>query len=186
MARVHPTIDDELAEWISRQHVFFVASAPSGDDGHVNLSPKGYDTFRVLDDHTVAYLDLTGSGIETIAHLREVPRLTIMFVAFEGRPRILRLYGRGSVVLHDEPGFDRAAVPWTDVDGQLPLGSRAVVRLDIELVRSSCGYSVPFMAYGGERETLAEWATKKGPDGIEQYWDDRNAVSIDGMPGLTA
>ena len=186
MGKDYTALTEVHREWITEQHLFFVATAPLAGDGHVNMSPKGYDTFRVLDDHTVAYLDLSGSGIETIAHLREVPRLTIMFVAFEGRPRILRLYGRGSVVLHDEPGFDRAAAPWTDVDGQLPLGSRAIVRLDIELVRSSCGYSVPFMAYGGERETLAEWATKKGPDGIEQYWDDRNAVSIDGMPGLTA
>lgn len=179
MGREYDSISEEHRRWIGEQHMFFVATAPLGG-GHVNVSPKGYDTFRVLDDRTVAYLDLTGSGIETIAHLRENTRLTIMFCAFEGRPRILRLYGRGSAVLHDDPGFAHAAQPWSP----LPPGARSVVRLDIDIVRSSCGYSIPFMDYAGERETLSEWAERKGPDGIERYWDDRNSVSIDGLRGL--
>lgn len=179
MGREYDSISEEHRRWIGEQHMFFVATAPPGG-GHVNVSPKGYDTFRVLDDRTVAYLDLTGSGIETIAHLRENTRLTIMFCAFEGRPRILRLYGRGSAVLHDDPGFAHAAQPWSP----LPPGARSVVRLDIDIVRSSCGYSIPFMDYAGERETLTEWAERKGPDGIERYWDDRNSVSIDGLRGL--
>jgi hypothetical protein len=179
MGKDFDALTDVHREWIAEQHLFFVATAPLSGDGHVNMSPKGYDTFRVLDERTVAYLDLTGSGIETISHLRENSRLTIMFVAFEGRPRILRLYGSGSTVLHDEPGFDELAAQWGH-----PLGSRSIVRLDIERVRSSCGYSIPFMDYTGERETLAEWSANKGTDGIEQYWDDRNAVSLDGMKGL--
>lgn len=179
MGKTFEALTETHIEWIGRQHLFFVATAPLAGDGHVNMSPKGYDTFRVLDDRTVAYLDLTGSGVETIAHLRENARLTIMLVAFEGPPRILRMYGTGTAVLHDEPGFDELAARW----GRPP-GSRAVVRLDIERVISSCGYSIPFMDYAGERETLAEWAERKGPDGIAEYWGDRNSTSIDGMPGL--
>jgi len=180
MGKDYTELSDEHRRWIAQQHLFFVATAPRSADGHVNMSPKGYDTFRVVDERTVQYLDLTGSGIETIAHLREVPRLTIMFCAFEGRPRILRLYGRGSVVVHGDPGFEAAAQPW----GPRP-GARSVITLDIERVRSSCGYSIPFLEYAGERDTLADWAERKGADGIEQYWDDRNAESIDGLPGLS-
>lgn len=179
MGKDYTELSDEHRRWIGEQHLFFVATAPLSADGHVNMSPKGYDTFRIVDDRTVEYLDLTGSGIETIAHLREAPRLTIMFCAFEGRPRILRLYGRGSAILHDEPGFAEASAPWGP-----RLGARAVIRLDVERVRSSCGYSIPFMDYAGERETLADWSERKGADGIADYWDDRNAVSIDGMRGL--
>lgn len=179
MGKTYDALTDVHREWIAEQHLFFVATAPLSADGHVNMSPKGYDTFRVLDERTVAYLDLTGSGIETISHLRENGRLTIMFCAFEGRPRILRLYGTGTTVLHDEAGFDELAAAWGH-----PLGARSVVRLDIERVISSCGYSVPFMDFAGERETLAEWSERKGADGIAEYWDDRNAVSIDGLRGL--
>lgn len=179
MGKTYDSLTPVHQEWIAEQHLFFVATAPLSADGHVNMSPKGYDTFRVLDERTVAYLDLTGSGVETIAHLRETGRLTIMFCAFEGRPRILRLYGRGSAVLHDEEGFDDLAAHWGP-----PLGARSVIRLDIERVISSCGYSIPFMDYAGERETLTEWSERKGPDGIAEYWDDRNATSIDGMRGL--
>lgn len=179
MGKEYERLSDEHRRWIGEQHMFFVATAPLGG-GHVNMSPKGYDTFRILNDRAVAYLDLTGSGIETIAHLRENERLTIMFCAFEGRPRILRLYGRGSAVLHDDAGFASAAEPWSP----LHPGARSVVRLEIDIVRSSCGYSIPFMDYAGERETLAEWAERKGPDGIEKYWDERNDVSIDGLRGL--
>ncbi len=179
MARVHPTIDDELAEWISRQHVFFVASAPSGDDGHVNLSPKGYDTFRVLGPTEVAYLDLTGSGVETIAHVRENGRLTIMFCAFEGKPRILRLFGRAEAVAVGDPEFDGLAAAFPPVPG-----IRSVIRLQVERVQSSCGWAVPHMAYERERETLDEWAARKGPDGIAEYHAEKNARSIDGLPGV--
>ena len=179
MGRTHDTLDDDLVAWIERQHVFFVASAPSGPDGHVNLSPKGYDTFRVLGPTEVAYLDLTGSGVETIAHVRENGRLTIMFCAFEGKPRILRLFGRAEAVLVGDPGYDGLAAAFPTVPG-----ARSIVRLSVERIQSSCGYAVPFMSYERERETLDDWAARKGPEGIAAYHAEKNARSIDGLPGV--
>ncbi len=179
MARTHDTLDDTLREWIAAQHVFFVASAPTATDGHVNLSPKGYDSFRVLDDRTVAYLDLTGSGVETIAHVNENGRLTLMFCGFEGPPRILRLFGRGEVVLPGDDDFDALV-------GRFPPlpGVRSVIRCHLDRIQSSCGYAVPFMSYESERETLTDWAARKGPEGIEDYHAEKNTVSIDGLTGL--
>ena len=179
MGQVLDSIDDDLAAWIEAQPVFFVATAPSGADGHVNLSPKGYDTFRVLDDTTVAYLDLTGSGVETIAHLRENGRITVMFCAFEGPPRIVRLYGPGEVVRA------RATRTWTQLAAASPSvpGARAVIRLHVDRLSSSCGYSVPFMDLVGERPTLAEWTDRKDPHELAAYQAEKNAVSIDGLPG---
>ena len=179
MGRVHEALDDNLIDWIGQQHLFFVASAPL-DGGHVNLSPKGHDTFRVIDKSTVAYLDLTGSGVETIAHIRENGRLTIMFCAFEGPPRILRLYGRGEAIEPDAPDFEDLAETFP----ALP-GVRSIIRLTIDRISSSCGYSVPFLAYEGERETLLDWAERKGPEGIEAYHAEKNSTSIDGMAGLS-
>src|SRR3954453_12514481 len=161
MARTHDRLDENLKDWIAEQHLFFVASAP-GSGGHVNLSPKGYDTFRILDDVTVAYLDLTGSGVETIAHLRDNGRLTIMFCAFEGPPRILRLFGEGAVVRAGEDGFDELFAAFDPVPGL-----RSIIRLRIDRIQSSCGYSVPFMSYESERETLRDWADRKGPAGLQ-------------------
>lgn len=181
MARTHDTLDENLREWIAAQHVFFVASAPTSTDGHVNLSPKGYDSFRVLDGRTVAYLDLTGSGVETIAHVKENGRLTLMFCGFEGPPRILRLFGRGEVVRPGDDDFEALV-------GQFPLlaGVRSVIRCHLDRIQSSCGYSVPFMDYVSERETLTDWAARKGPEGIEEYHAEKNLVSIDGLTGLPA
>jgi hypothetical protein len=178
MARVHDELDDNLIDWIGRQPMFFVATAPR-DGGHVNLSPKGHDTFRVFDPTTVGYLDLTGSGVETIAHLRENGRLTIMFCAFDGPPRILRLYGVGAVVEPSDDGFGALAAHFPELPGV-----RSVIRLAIERISSSCGYSVPLMDYRGERDTLIEWAERKGPDGIEAYHAEKNLLSIDGLAGL--
>jgi Pyridoxamine 5'-phosphate oxidase len=179
MGRVHETLDENLIDWIGQQHLFFVASAPR-DGGHVNLSPKGHDTFRVVDKSTVAYLDLTGSGVETIAHLRENGRLTIMFCAFEGPPRILRLYGRGEAIQSDSPDFEGLAETFPSLPGV-----RSIIRLSIDRISSSCGYSVPFLVYERERETLLDWAERKGPEGIEAYHAEKNTTSIDGMAGLT-
>ena len=181
MGRVHHELSDDLIEWIGRQHVFFVASAPSGPGGHVNLSPKGHDTFRVLGPTTVAYLDLTVSGVETIAHLRDNGRLTFMFCAFEGKPRIVRLFGRGEVVTPDDDRFDALAA-----DFPVLAGTRAIIRCELERIADSCGYSIPFLDYVGERETLIEWAERKGPDGIATYHDEKNRTSIDGLAGLPA
>ena len=159
MAKTFERLDDSLTEWIGRQHVFFVATAPSGSDGHVNVSPKGYDSFRVLDPLTVAYLDLTGSGVETIAHLRDNGRITLMFCAFEGPPKIVRLQGRGQVLVPGDDGFAELAGHFDEQSG-----TRAVIRVALDRVSDSCGYSVPFMDYQGERPTLAQWADRKSPD----------------------
>jgi hypothetical protein len=179
MARTHDTLDDDLRGWIARQHVFFVASAPTATDGHVNLSPKGYDSFRVLDDRIVAYLDLTGSGVETIAHVNENGRLTIMFCGFEGPPRILRLFGRGEVVLPGDDDFDALVQRFPPLPGV-----RSVIRCHVDRIQSSCGYAVPFLSYESEREALSDWAARKGPEGIEDYHAEKNTVSIDGLTGL--
>jgi hypothetical protein len=180
MGRVLDAITDELAAFIAAQRVFFVATAPT-DGGHVNLSPKGLDTFTVLDPSTVAYLDLTGSGIETVAHLRENGRITIMFCAFDGKPNIVRLYGRGDVVSIGEPEVD-ALLPRF---GPYP-GARSVIRVHIDRVSTSCGYGVPLLRYEGERDQLTTWADRRGPDGLVEYRDEKNAASIDGLPGLRA
>lgn len=179
MGVAHPALTDAHVGWIARQHMFFVATAPSGAEGHVNLSPKGHDTFRVIDPSTVAYLDLTGSGVETIAHLRENGRITIMFCSFTGKPQILRLYGTGTVLLAGDDGFDAAAAAFDDLPGR-----RAVITVAVERVSSSCGYSIPLMAYEGERETLIDWAERRGPDGVEAYWNKKNGASIDGLPAI--
>jgi len=177
MGRVLDAISDELATFLEAQPVFFVATAPA--DGCVNLSPKGLDTFTVLDSHTVAYLDLTGSGVETIAHLRENGRITLMFCAFEGAPNIVRLYGRGCVLPVMEPEGNAL------LDSFPPIaGARSVIRVAVDRVATSCGYGVPLMHYEGPRSRLVEWAEARGPDGLAAYQAEKNAASIDGLPGF--
>jgi predicted pyridoxine 5'-phosphate oxidase superfamily flavin-nucleotide-binding protein len=178
MGLVLEAISDELAAFIAAQHVFFVATAPS-DGGHINLSPKGLGTFAVLDPNTVAYLDLTGSGVETIAHLRENGRITIMFCAFDGKPNIVRLYGRGEVLRIGEAEAD-ALLPRF---GAYP-GARSVIRVRIDRVSTSCGYGVPRLRYEADRDQLLAWAERRGPDGLVAYRQEKNAASIDGLPGL--
>jgi hypothetical protein len=179
MGKLYDGIDERLADFIRRQHVFFVGTAPTGPDGHLNVSPKGLDTFRILGPKSVAYLDLTGSGIETVAHLRDNGRITLMFCAFEGRPLIVRLYGRGRVV---EPGDGE----WIGLVSQFPEfpGIRSVVVVEVERVADSCGYAVPLYEFKGERSQLIAYAENKGPEGMEQYKARRNKKSIDGLAGL--
>jgi Pyridoxamine 5'-phosphate oxidase len=181
MARVYDEISAEIAEFIAAQHVFFVATAPSGDGGHVNLSPKGLDTLAVLDPSTVAYLDLTGSGVETIAHLRDNGRITIMFCAFDGKPLIVRLYGRGDMLPIGEPEGDALLRHF----GPYP-GARSVIRVRLDRVSTSCGYGVPLLQYESERDQLRKFAERRGPDGLVEYRAENNAASIDGLPGLGA
>jgi Pyridoxamine 5'-phosphate oxidase len=181
MGRVDDAISDELADFIAAQHVFFVATAPSGHDGHVNLSPKGLDTLAVLDPNTVAYLDLTGSGVETIAHLRDNGRITIMFCAFDVKPLIVRLYGQGEVL----PVGEHEADALLSHFGSYP-GARSVIRVRIDRVSTSCGYGVPLLQYEGERDQLRKWAERRGPEGLVEYRAEKNAASIDGLPGLPA
>jgi hypothetical protein len=178
MGKTYDAIDTPLAEFIGAQHVFFVATAPP-TGGHVNLSPKGLDAFRILDDRTVAYLDLTGSGVETIAHLRDNGRITIMFCAFEGPPKIVRLYGRGEVLTPGHAEFASLAARFPT-----HAGTRSVIRVAVERIADSCGYGVPRYRYEGERQQLLDWAVRKGPDGLATYRHGNNARSIDGLPGL--
>lgn len=175
---VLPALDDDLVDWISRQHVFFVATAPSAG-GHVNLSPKGYDALRVLDPHRVAYLDLTGSGAETVAHLREDGRMTMMFCAFEGPPRILRLYGRGAAHVVGTERYEDLAPRFPDLPG-----ARAIVELEVERIQTSCGFAVPHLSFQGERPTLEQWAARRSDADLQAYRAGKNAKSIDGLPAF--
>lgn len=180
MGKLHSQLDDRLIDFIERQHVFFVGTAPSSPDGHLNISPKGLDTFRVLGPTTVAYLDLTGSGIETVAHLRENGRMTIMFCAFEGAPLIVRLYGRGRVIEPDDAEWDKLITGFPPHPGE-----RSVIILEIDRIADSCGFAVPVYEYRHERTQLTEHARRKGPSGLEQYRAQKNRESIDGLAGLT-
>ena len=179
MGKLYEEIVEPLAEFIRLQHVFFVATAPSSPEGHVNVSPKGLDGLRILDSKTVAYLDLTGSGVETIAHLRDTGRITILFCAFEGPPKLLRLYGRGEVILKGDPEYPALAAHFAEM-----AGARSIIRVKLDRIADSCGYGVPEYRYVGERQQLIDWAERKGPEGVERYRRDNNARSIDGLPGL--
>ena len=180
MGKVHEGISAELEAFLERQPMFFVATAPLASDGHVNVSPKGFDgTFVVLDEHRVAFLDLTGSGVETIAHVRENGRITIMFCAFEGPPRIVRLSGTANVVTCDDAGFAELAAHFTPLPG-----ARAVVIVELDRVADSCGYGVPHMAFVGQRDRLLTWAQSRGDARLRDYRAERNTTSVDGLPGF--
>ena len=177
MGMVYDEIDDEQIRWIGEQHVFFVATA--APEAHVNLSPRGLDTFRVLGPRRVAWLDLTGSGVETIAHLRADGRITLMFCAFEGLPNILRLYGRGEVHEPGDEGFEELRPNFPDLPGE-----RAIIDVSVERIADSCGYGVPRMDFVGPRDRLLTSAERKGPEKMARYRALRNTRSIDGLPGL--
>ncbi|GHG71091.1 pyridoxamine 5'-phosphate oxidase family protein [Comamonas sp. JC664] len=178
MATQFPQLEPIHRDFMLRQRMFFTASAAS--TGRVNLSPKGLDSLRVLGPSEVVYLDLTGSGNETAAHLRADGRLTLMFCAFEGPPMILRLYGRGQVLRQGSAEYSRLLA--SEFGGVEPLGARQMVKLDIDLVQKSCGYGVPLYAFSGDRPTLTRWAENKGAEGLAEYRRQKNARSIDGMP----
>ena len=179
MATAYESITGAMSEFVERQHVFFVATAPSGDRGNVNLSPKGLDSFRILGPNRVAYLDLTGSGAETIAHVQQNGRITFMFCAFEGKPDIIRFYGRGEVHRPGDPTFTEL------IDRFEPHpGVRSVITAYIHRTSSSCGFAVPFMDFVEDRPTLTKWATGKSDDDLATYWAKKNATSIDGLPAL--
>src|SRR6201991_4375930 len=190
MGRIYERIDDHQQAWIAKQLMFFVGTAPVAADGHINVSPKGpIGSLRVLDDHTVAYLDIVGSGAETVAHLRENGRIVVMFCAFQGPPRILRLHGRGEVVVADDPRFEelygRAGF---DAPHDIEEARRAVIVVEVERIADACGYGVPLMSYEGERVHAEKWAGKKlrvgGESGIDDYMAEKNAESIDGLPAF--
>jgi hypothetical protein len=191
MGKVYAELDDRLRKFIARQPVFFVATAPclspDGEGGHVNVSPKGYrDTFAVLDPRTVAYVDLTGSGAETVAHLRQNGRITIMFCSFDKQAKILRIYGRGRVVLPDGPDWPELAQRFR---GHAGAGAdrpdrRAIIVVEVERVADSCGYAVPVMELAHERDLLARNNESLSAEQLAAYRDEKNAVSIDGLPAL--
>jgi predicted pyridoxine 5'-phosphate oxidase superfamily flavin-nucleotide-binding protein len=189
VGREYEVIDKHWRDWIARQPLFFVGSAPLDADGHVNVSPKGPGgTLRVLDDHTVAYLDVIGSGAETIAHLRENGRVVVMFCAFEGPPKILRLHGRGEVVTPGDERFDELLERCQFDELGPPEARRAVVVVSVSRIADSCGYGVPLMSYEGERPHHDAWAQKKlrvgGEDALVDYQREKNAHSLDGLPAV--
>jgi hypothetical protein len=177
MAKQFPALDASLTAFIGRQHVFFTASAAAG--ARINLSPKDAKSFRVLSPNRAAWLDQTGSGNETAAHLRADGRLTVMFCAFEGLPQILRLYGRGRIV--PRGGADYAALLAERFAGEEPPGARQIVVLDFDLAQTSCGYGVPLFDYVDERPNLLRWAESQGEAGMDDYRRRKNAVSLDGL-----
>lgn len=177
MAKQFPSIDARLKAFISAQKVFFVASAAA--DSRVNVSPKGLDCLRVIDANTVCYLDVTGSGSETAAHLKADGRLTLMFCAFEVTPMILRLYGKGRSIFRDVPEYD--ALLAAHFDGREITGARQIIVQNIDLVQTSCGYAVPFMDYRSDRQTLIEWAERKSEPELAAYRAEKNSRSIDGL-----
>lgn len=176
MGKMFEVMQPEHEAFITKQHLFFVGSAPLDAEGHVNLSPKGHDVLRILSPTEVAYLDLTGSGNETSAHLEENGRITLMFTAFEGPPMILRLYGTGRVVLPGTPKWEELAPRFT----LLP-GARQIIVVSIHAVKTSCGFSVPFYTYEGERNTLQQWAANKSEQALIDYRREKNMVSMDGL-----
>lgn len=179
MGKVYDEIVPELANWLGQQRVFFVATAPLAPGGLINCSPKGMDTFRIIGPREVAYLDLTGSGVETIAHLRENGRIVIMFCGFAGDPQIVRLHGTGEAVTYGMQDYEKLRIYFPDYPGE-----RAVIRARLKRISDSCGYGVPRYDYMGERDTLIRWAESKGAEKIRQYQRENNAHSLDGQPGL--
>jgi hypothetical protein len=176
MAKVFDSITEPLQQFIAAQHLFFVATAPLSPEGHVNLSPKGLDSFRILSPNRVAYLDLTGSGNETSAHLRENGRITFMFCAFQGAPMILRLYCKGRTVLDIDPEWNALASLFPPTPG-----TRQIIVSEINRVQTSCGTGVPFFTHQADRDEIVTWATKKGEAGLQAYWQQKNLTSIDGL-----
>jgi hypothetical protein len=190
MANVYDGIDARLRQWIGRQALFFVGTAPLGGDGHINVSPKGpIGSLRVLDEHTVAYLDVIGSGAETIAHLRENGRIVIMLCAFDGAPRILRLHGCGEAVAPEDPRFAELLERCAFEEPAIPESRRAIVLIEVTRVADSCGYGVPLMRLEGLRPHAPAWAAKKvrvgGTEALRAYQREKNARSLDGLPGVT-
>ena len=179
MGQVYDSINQVLKTFIERQQMFFVATAPLSSDGHVNLSPKGLDSLRILDGHTVAYADLTGSGIETVAHLKENGRIVLMFCAFDEAPKIVRLHGCGEVIEPSHADFQQLRTCFPEY-----IGLRSFIRVKCQRISDSCGWGVPLYEYKSQRSQLLAWAEQKGADGLIQYQQNINAECIDGLPGI--
>lgn len=179
MAKLFERLDDKLIAFIKAQKMFFVATAPLGAEGHVNVSPKGYDSLVILGERKVAYLDLGGSGAETLAHVRENGRITLMFCAYEGMPLILRLYGRGRATTLGDPGFAEKLAWFPGFER-----ARAVIEVDVTRIADSCGWAIPFYEFKGERDQLRRWVDHRPYEEWAERRYEANAVSIDGLPAL--
>jgi hypothetical protein len=181
MGKFHTSIAGHHKDFIEAQHLFFVSTAPLETEGHINLSPKGLDSFRLLSPTRVAYMDIIGSGNETSAHLLQNSRITFMFCAFDGSPNILRLYGKGYTVL---PGYAQ----WAELSSHFVLlpSTRQIIVADIFKVQTSCGFGIPYYQYKGERDHSHKWAEKKGAEGLEEYKKEKNLMSLDGLPTALA
>ncbi len=175
MGKQYEALSERLFEFIAEQKVFFVGTATG--DSRVNVSPKGMDSFRVLNNNRVIWLNVTGSGNETSAHVQQDPRMTIMFCAFQDPPLILRLYGTARVIHKNDDDWEQLFTHFNPLPG-----ARQIFDLSIELVQTSCGMAVPYYAYTGDRELLSDWARGKGDDGLKQYWEEKNQSSIDNIP----
>jgi hypothetical protein len=182
MGKIFESVDDKLADWIDKQHIFFVGTAPSGAEGSINVSPKGLaGTFAILGPRQAGYLDYTGSGVETIAHLRDNGRIVFMFCAVEGPPRIVRLHGTGRVVLTDDPEFETLRPHFGK---ERTRGQRSIIVADLTRISDSCGFSLPLMDYRADRDVLDKVQLHNGDDYYPPYWETKNARSIDGLPGM--
>jgi len=177
---IRTAIDDTTRRFIEAQHIFFVASAPLDAEGHVNISPKGLDTFRILGPATVAYIDFNGSGVETIAHLKENGRIVLMFCAFQGPPNVFRFHGRGRVVEQHDPEFATLIRNFPAYQH-----TRSIIVVEVDRISDSCGYGVPLFEYKGERQQLELWAQKRGTEGLKAYREQKNRRSIDRLPGIS-
>ncbi|OUS27079.1 pyridoxamine 5'-phosphate oxidase [Gammaproteobacteria bacterium 45_16_T64] len=175
MATQYPEISDKLQSFIEDQKIFFVGTATA--DSRVNISPKGMDSFRILGKNRIAWLNITGSGNETAAHVQENDRMTIMFAAFEGKPMILRLYGHAKAIHRNDAEWEELYANFPDM-----VSARQIFDLSVDLVQVSCGMAVPFFDFSEDRNQLRDWADKQGEDGIKQYWEKKNQTSIDGIP----
>jgi len=181
MGKEYGQISEEHREFIENQKLFFVCTSPLSAEGHINLSPKGFDCFRMLSPSRVGYLDIVGSGNETSAHLQENGRITFMFCAFDGPPKILRLYGKGFSVLPGDADWDELSKQFTILPA-----TRQIIVADIFKAKSSCGFGVPLYNYTGERDHAFKWAEKKGAEGLEEYKKEKNMISMDGLPAPIA
>jgi len=179
MGKIHESLNEHLRDFIKKQKMFFVSTAPLASDGLVNCSPKGLDSFRILDDHTVAYIDLTGSGVETIAHLKENQRITFLFCAFDGPPKLLRLYGKGKALEKGTEGFEKLKDLFPKYRS-----TRAIIKADIFRIADSCGYTVPLYEFKEDRDTWKKWGDSKSDEELAEYRKVKNDCSLDGLPGL--
>ena len=179
MGKEYTEIDERIQKWMARQHMFFVSTAPSSSDGLINCSPKGLDSLRVLGPHALAYVDTGGSGIETVAHLKDNGRITLMMCAFEGPPKIFRFYGRGIAVEPHHDEFDELLAQFPDMPA-----ARNIIRIDVERIIDSCGYGVPLYEFQSHRDSLPNYFSKQSDEDIQAYRRKRNTESLEGLPGL--